>query len=141
MSKAYKKSSPFIREANLRQAGNLCDKRIMRMADVRRRKRITQQQLADAIGVTQATISRAESAVPGTTLGTYMQIAEALDVTLEELFREDERSEAEEALIRTWRGLREDRDREKFLALLRLVLSDEPGLGFSAGTTGDQTKA
>jgi transcriptional regulator with XRE-family HTH domain len=111
----------------------------MNLKRLREGKHLTQTQLADAIGVTQPTISRAERATPDTKLATYYDIARELGVSLADIFREDERTEEEDALLRRWRSLQADRDRRKFLLLLQLVLDDEVGLGAGGGTTVDPT--
>jgi transcriptional regulator with XRE-family HTH domain len=109
----------------------------MNLTRLRRGKHLTQTQLADAIGVTQPTISRAERATPDTKLATYYQIAGVLGVSLADIFREDERTAEEEALLRRWRSLQEDRDKQRFLRLLQLVLDDEAGLGFEDGKVAE----
>ncbi|WP_353338597.1 helix-turn-helix transcriptional regulator [Pelagimonas sp. KU-00592-HH] len=68
----------------------------------------TQNDLADACGVEQPTISKAERGVGGTSLKVYQSIANALEVPLYLLFM-DEVSEAEVRLIRVYRDLPEAR--------------------------------
>lgn len=63
-----------------------------------------QEDLAEAIGVNQATVQRMEAAAESVTLRRYIQAAEVLGVTLAEIFADD-RSEAEVVLVRHWRSL------------------------------------
>lgn len=69
----------------------------MNLRTYRKAKRLTQEQLAELVGVDQATIQRAEKMHSSAKLETYVKCAEALGVTLSDLFS-DERS-AEEALL------------------------------------------
>ena len=52
---------------------------------IRRNRKLQQQDVADAAGVPQATISRVESG-KGTTLRSALKIARALGLTVEEVF-------------------------------------------------------
>jgi transcriptional regulator with XRE-family HTH domain len=110
----------------------------MILAELRASQGISQTQLAEAIGVTQPTISRAERLSPDVTLGIYMRCAEALGVTLADLFAAGRTAE-EEWLLRKWRALQEGRDKKRFLGLLQLVLDDEAGIGFEADIAVDPT--
>ena len=76
----------------------------MRIAEIRRRRGLTQVELAARAGVEQATISRAEKGFEGTTLRALRGIAAALDVTLSDLVA-DEREESEAKLLEAYRAL------------------------------------
>jgi transcriptional regulator with XRE-family HTH domain len=110
----------------------------MNLTRIRKAKGFTQTGLAEAIGVTQPTISRAERATPDTKLATYYDIAKALGVSLVEIFG-DERTEEEERLLSTYRSLREGKQKQGWESLLRLVLDDVEtevaGNGKAAGPT------
>ena len=57
----------------------------LKLKEVRKRKFLTQQELADRLGVTKATISRMESGVNEPRPSTVRKLAEALGVEPEEL--------------------------------------------------------
>lgn len=76
----------------------------MRLAELRKRKRLTQVELAEMSGVEQATISRIERGSDAVTLRTLRQIADALHVSVGDLFLED-RTAAESALVQAFRAL------------------------------------
>ena len=76
----------------------------MSIQSVRKSRGLTQRQLAEMIGVEQATVSRMESGEEGITMRIINATAEALDVSLSDLFAAD-RGEAEEALIRAYNKL------------------------------------
>ena len=60
------------------------------LRDARRRKRLTQQQLADLAGVTQATVSNVERGVSRVSLTTLLRILAALKLELTVQSRESE---------------------------------------------------
>jgi len=60
------------------------------LRDARRRKRLTQQQLADLAGVTQATVSNVERGVSRVSLTTLLRILAALKLELIVQSRESE---------------------------------------------------
>ena len=60
------------------------------LRDARRRKRLTQQQLADLAGVTQATVSNVERGVSRVSLTTLLRILAALQLELIVQSRESE---------------------------------------------------
>lgn len=82
----------------------------MNIATIRKRRGLTQVDLAEMTHLTQPTISRAERGEEGTTLATMMSIAAALEVALHELFAPD-RPELEGELIRLFRQLPEERQK------------------------------
>lgn len=91
---------------------------------IRKREGLSQAQLAELVGVDQTTISRAERLEPNVTLDVFIRCATALDTTLAHIFG-PERSEQEEALIRTYRELRQGKQIQAWETLLRQVLNDE----------------
>lgn len=76
----------------------------MRLAQLRKRKKLTQVELAEMSGVEQATISRIERGSDAVTLRTLRQIADALHVSVGDLFLDD-RTSAEAALVQAFRAL------------------------------------
>lgn len=76
----------------------------MNLARLRELRGLSQGDLADMIGVSQATISRAESGHPSAKLETYTKCAEVLGTTLAEIFADD-RSVVEAQLVRRFRAL------------------------------------
>jgi transcriptional regulator with XRE-family HTH domain len=80
----------------------------MRLAEIRKRRGLTQVQLAEMSGVEQATISRIERGSDAVTVRGLRQIADALHVSVADLFLED-RDAAENALIKAFRALPPDR--------------------------------
>jgi transcriptional regulator with XRE-family HTH domain len=80
----------------------------MRVAEIRKQKGLSQTDLAEMVGVEQPTISRFEQGGDGITLRLIKQIADALEVSVADLFADD-RTPAEQALIRAFRTLSPDR--------------------------------
>lgn len=74
----------------------------MRLREIRQSKKLNQRQLADLVGVDQATIQRAEKMHKSARLETYALCAQALGVSLADLFVE-ERTAKENALIEMFR--------------------------------------
>lgn len=87
-----------IREAVLRLAVLPSMIAHMRLAKIRRAKGLTQIQMAEMVGVTQPTISRAERGDYGIPIGTYKACADALGISLADLFSDD-RTSAQEAIL------------------------------------------
>lgn len=96
----------------------------MNLAAIRRMRGLSQRALGEMIGKDAATINRAEAMHRSATLLTYQKCAEALGVTLADLFT-DERSAIEAELVRVFRRIPEDRYQE-LLGLLRLAESRAP---------------
>lgn len=82
----------------------------MRAAKIRRQRGLTQSELADMIGVEQPTISRLEKGSDAVTLRLVKQVADALGVTVADLFLDD-RSAQEEAIISVYRSLPPERQK------------------------------
>ena len=59
------------------------------IASIRRLRGLNQAQLAEKVGVSQPHISRIEKGDEGPPLALFRQVAEALNVTLSDLFAED----------------------------------------------------
>lgn len=109
----------FMREAVLRLDSIPRTIAAMNLAKIRKAKKITQIQLAEMSGVTQPTISRAERGDDGITVGTYRACAEALGVTLIELFADD-RSAGQEMLLSAFDRLPPSRQ-QAWLAMAELA--------------------
>lgn len=82
----------------------------MRATQIRRLRGLTQAELAEMIGVEQPTISRFEKGSEAVTLRLIRQVADALGVTVADLFL-DERSAQEQALIDVYRALPPERQK------------------------------
>ena len=89
---------------------------LMKLTELRKAAGLTQEQLGKRIGRTAATINRAEKMSPTAKLQTYQLCADALGVTLADIFA-DNRSEVEETLIEIFRQIPEDRH-DELLGLL-----------------------
>jgi transcriptional regulator with XRE-family HTH domain len=96
----------------------------MRLAEIRKKRGLTQVELADLAGCEQATVSRVERGSEAVTLRQLRQLADALRVTVADLFLDD-RSAAEVMLVRAFRSLPEDR-RQGWLDLARAVVLPPP---------------
>lgn len=99
-----------IPEAYLRRGASLPHTRDMNVAKIRKRRGLTQADLAAKVGVEQPTISRIERGDDGVTLRLLNQIATALDVEIADIFSSD-RSEAETQLIEVYRRLSPERQK------------------------------
>lgn len=96
----------------------------MNLQRIRRLQGLTQVDLADKIGVDQSTIVRAEKQHGSAKLSTYQACADALGVTLADIFC-DPRSAEEAELIRAFRNIPAERH-EQLLGLIRLAESQPP---------------
>ena len=92
---------------------------------IRKSRGLNQTELGELVGITQPHISRIENGDEGPPLSLFRQIAEALGVTLADLFADD-RSPAERALLESFRTLPPDRQKG-WLDLARAVLSEPQG--------------
>lgn len=100
----------------------------MNLARIRKARGLSQRDLADMVGLDQATIQRAEAMHSSAKLETYQKCADALGVTLEDLFvadREVDRDAAEEVLVQKFRQVPKER-RPNVFALLDLVRQPDP---------------
>jgi transcriptional regulator with XRE-family HTH domain len=94
----------------------------MKINQIRKARGISQAEIAEMVGVTQATISKLENLDPGCTIGKYVEYAAALGVPLYELFADD-RSLGESALISAFRRLPAERQ-AGWLDMARLAKDD-----------------
>jgi transcriptional regulator with XRE-family HTH domain len=91
----------------------------MNLARIRKAKRLSQRDLADMVGLDQATIQRAETMHSSAKLETYQKCADALGVNLADLFAGD-RDGAEAILLSAFRQLPPEK-RPGLLAILDIV--------------------
>lgn len=91
----------------------------MKLAEIRRSRGLTQDDLAEMIGKSKSTLSRAENGAPSAMLETYIDCADALGVTLSDIFA-DEMHPAEAMLIDTFRRL-DEQGRNRLMTLLDLA--------------------
>lgn len=91
----------------------------MNLTKIRKQRDLSQRALADMIGMDAATVNRAEKMHPSAKLATYTACAEALGVTLADLFS-DEMPPPERALIEAYRALSPE-GRRHVLALVEMV--------------------
>ena len=96
----------------------------MNLASIRNARGLSQRDLAEMIDMDQATIQRAEKAHPSAKLATYQLCADALGVTLADIFS-DERTLLEVRLIDAYRKIPEKK-RDRVLAILDLVREEDP---------------
>lgn len=94
----------------------------------------TQADLAEVLGVDQATVHRMEVGSSAVSLRRYKAAADILGVTLAELFA-DSRSEAETLLVHHWRSLSET-DQSRWLEHLRLAAGHQPQAASRSLETG-----
>ena len=103
-----------------------------RVAAHRRTKRLSQEQLAERVGVNPATISRLERGSTTPSIETLAKIADALRVELHDLFEASTGSSARdaaiEALVVDLKHV-ERADIELVHGIARLVLGDRGGSG------------
>jgi transcriptional regulator with XRE-family HTH domain len=93
----------------------------MHLKQIRKARGLTQGDLADMLGVDTSTIQRAEVMHPSAKLATYINAAQALNVTLPDLFV-PYRTDVETAVIEILRRL-SAADQARALAMLELAES------------------
>ena len=91
----------------------------MILTRIRTKRGLSQKALGDMIGMDAATINRAEKMHPSAKLTTYIACAEALGVTLEDIFGQD-LSGLEAKIIEVFRSM-PDAKRHKVAELLDLI--------------------
>lgn len=97
-------------------------------------KGLNQRELAEMIGLDQATIQRAEAMASSAKLLTYQKCADALGVTLADLFCED-RTPAEAALIAAFREVPEEKH-PRIFDLLEIARDGIQGTASGSGQAG-----
>lgn len=97
----------------------------MNLARIRKAKGLTQYDLADMIGMTQPQIVRAEKMYPSAKLLTYQKCADALGVTLADIFS-DSPSPVEAQLLAAFRRMSEE-ERARLVAILDLAAGQPTG--------------
>ena len=96
----------------------------MNLKRIRLAKGLTQEQLAEKIGVDTSTVNRAEKMASTARLETYRFCAEALGVTLADIFA-DELTPVERALLESFRRIPEDR-RHHLIAMFEIAEATRP---------------
>lgn len=94
----------------------------MNLTKIREARGLSQRALADMIGMDAATVNRAEKMHHTAKLATYILCAEALGVTLSDIFGDD-RTAIEQELLRAFRRVPAERH-DELLALVRLVRAE-----------------
>jgi transcriptional regulator with XRE-family HTH domain len=94
----------------------------------------SQAAIAEYIGVDQATVQRACTEHKSAKLRTYRLCADALGVTLADIFAEPDRDRAERALLQAYRALPDDRQRG-WDDLVASVLAQRPQSSPADGQT------
>lgn len=102
------------------------DRPVLQIAKIRKSKKMRQHQLADACGMSQPNISDIERGKHNPSLETLHRIANALEVSVSDLFAEDEqgRTDLEDELIRLFRRLSPDRQ-QGWLDMARVALAQD----------------
>ncbi|TQS73310.1 helix-turn-helix transcriptional regulator [Rhodobacteraceae bacterium] len=83
MHNKRKRNVHTVQSLHLIASDNVSD---MRLAEIRAAKGLSQDDLAEMVGVDRSTISRAESMNKTAKISTYIKCAEALGVSLSDLF-------------------------------------------------------
>jgi transcriptional regulator with XRE-family HTH domain len=96
----------------------------MKLARLREMRGLNQRELAEMIGMSAATVQRAEVGEPSAKLETYKKCAEALGVTLADIFNDD-LSQNERELVAVFRRI-PPHQHDQILGLLRLALANDP---------------
>lgn len=96
----------------------------MNLSKIRKERNLTLKDLGEMIGMDPATVQRAETMQGTAKLSTYIKCANALGVTLEDIFC-DPRDSLERELIIAFRQLSNDK-KAHVLGLLRLAKEDTP---------------
>ena len=91
----------------------------MNLARIRKARNLTQPDLADMIGLDQAQVQRAEAMKPTAKLQTYIKCADALGVSLADIFA-DGGGAMDRELLALFHRIPADR-RQEAIALLRVV--------------------
>ena len=93
----------------------------MNLGIIRKARTLSQDDLAAMTGLSKATISRAESMDSTAKLATYIKYAEALGITLSDIFCDD-RTTLEVEFLRVFRGFAPE-DHDHLLAMMQLARS------------------
>ena len=96
----------------------------MQMANIRKLRKLSQRALAEKVGVDASTIQRAEAMADSAMLKTYKMAAQALGVTLSDLFSDD-RTAIESALLDVFRRIPETKH-DELVRLLELAANPPP---------------
>ena len=96
----------------------------MQMANLRKLRNLSQKALGDLVGVDASTIQRAEKMADSAMLKTYKMAAQAMGVTLSDLFSDD-RSATEQILLDVFRRIPPARH-DELVRLLEIAASPKP---------------
>lgn len=98
----------------------------MSLKTIRIQRGLTQQDLAEMVGVEQSTLSKIENGFDGVTLRMLKKLADALGVDVVEIIG-DSRTQAERALVDAFRHLPPERQDGWLDMVSALLPSREPG--------------
>lgn len=129
MCKKWSSMTLHMVQLSFRSSGcTMCN---MNLARIRKARGLSQSDLADMIGKDTATISRAESMSKTAKLETYQLCADALDVTLSDIFCEDI-APIERELLAAFRAFPEAQ-RGPFVGLIDMAKARAQASGQSSG--------
>jgi len=94
-----------------------------RLAEIRQRRSLTQDQLAEMMGSGQPTISKHEQSLEKAPLATIRRYAEALGVTVGDIV-DLPRFSSDAAVIAAWFDALPERDQRSVRALMRSLAED-----------------
>lgn len=109
----------FVSQCELDSANRLLHMMNMNLARLREIRGLTQRELAEIIGMSAATVQRAEVGEPSAKLETYKKCAAALGVTLGDIFSDD-LSPIERDMLAVFRRI-PPQQHDHILGLLRLA--------------------
>lgn len=95
---------------------------MLRIAKIRKSKKVRQEELAAEIGTSQSNISEIENGKHNPTLETLSKIASALDANIIELFEPSQQSEAMTRFVSAYDLLEQD-EREQIVKLAEMMAS------------------
>ena len=121
MHNVQRRVNQFVAHSAFAVSGAPMHNAHMQMANIRKMRNLSQRALAEKVGVDASTIQRAEAMSDSAMLKTYKMVAQALGVTLADLFSDD-RTTVEGALLDVFRRIPAERHNE-LVRLLELAAS------------------
>lgn len=109
----------------------------MNLARIREAKKLSQRDLAEMIGMDASTITRAERMAPTAKLETYKKCADALGVTLSDIFA-DPMTDLERTLLAMFRSIPEA-NRHRVVDFLEIARAAPPQEAGQSGQPDPQT--